>query len=47
MCFAMETQDGTVKDGGVRIEEMIRVTDTGHEILTKYPVDEIIECPLA
>lgn len=47
MTFAMETQQGTRKEGGVRIEEMLRVTDTGVEILTKYPVDEIIQCPIA
>lgn len=42
MTFALETQHGTRKEGGVRIEQMYRVTSNGVEILSKYPVDEII-----
>ena len=45
MTLALETQQGTEEDGGVRIEEMLRVTSTGAEVLSKYPVDEIIVVP--
>lgn len=31
---------------GVRLEENIVVTKDGYDLLTKYPVDEIIECPI-
>ncbi len=41
MIFALETQHGKMFQFGVRIEEMLRVTDSGYEILTKFPVDEI------
>src|SRR3972149_5201144 len=40
MVFALETQHGKMFQWGVRIEEMLRVTESGHEILTKFPVDE-------
>jgi len=46
MALAIETQQGTIKDGGVRIEEMMIVTSGGCEVISKYPVEEIIECPL-
>jgi Xaa-Pro dipeptidase len=41
MVFALETQHGKVHDFGVRLEEMLVVTDTGHELLTTFPLDEI------
>jgi len=41
MTFAIETQLGTVGIGASRIEEMIHITETGTEILTKWPIDEI------
>jgi Xaa-Pro aminopeptidase len=45
MTFAIETwcpsADGT---GSARIEEEIVVTETGHEIITKFPCDEITSC---
>jgi len=41
MVFALETQHGKMFEWGVRIEEMLRVTDSGYEILTKFPVKEI------
>jgi Xaa-Pro aminopeptidase len=42
MTFAIETQHGKNFQWGVRIERMVVVTSTGHEILDKIPVDEII-----
>ncbi|NQU13160.1 MAG: aminopeptidase P family protein [Desulfobacteraceae bacterium] len=46
MTFATETQLGRIGLGASRIEEMIHITDTGVEILTKWPIWEITECPL-
>lgn len=41
MVFALETQHGKVHDFGVRLEEMLVVTDDGHELVTSFPIDEI------
>ncbi len=30
---------------GVRVEDMVHVTKTGYELLSRWPIDEIIECP--
>lgn len=46
MTFAIETQHGRPGKHGVRIEEMIRVTKTGVEVMSKFPVQEILEVPL-
>ena len=47
MAFALETQQGSMKEKiGVRVEEMLIVTSSGCEIISKYPVDEITVCPL-
>ena len=47
MVFAVETwcpaEDGT---GSARIEQEIVVTKDGHEVITKFPVDEITSCGL-
>ena len=44
MTFAIETQHGIPGIGGVRIEEMIHVTEDGVEIMSQFPVDEITVC---
>jgi Xaa-Pro aminopeptidase len=46
MTFAIETQEGDGEGQGVRIEEVIHVTKTGVEILSKWPAKEltVIEC---
>ncbi len=41
MVFALETQHGKMFDFGVRIEEMLVVTQSGHQVITKFPVEEI------
>lgn len=48
MVLAVETWAGSKKRDtfGVRLEECVVVTKDGYELLTKYPVDELIECPL-
>jgi Xaa-Pro aminopeptidase len=42
MVFALETQHGKVHEFGVRLEEMLLVTDDGHELLSSYASDQII-----
>jgi Xaa-Pro aminopeptidase len=46
MTFAVETQHGTPGQHGVRIEEMVHVTEDGAEVLSRWPVDEITEVEL-
>ncbi len=47
MVLAMETWTGKRGgDFGIRLEENFVVTKDGIDLLTKYPVDKIIECPL-
>ena len=46
MTFAIETQHGVPGIGGVRMEEMIHVTDYGVEIMSQWPIDEITVCEL-
>ena len=41
MSFALETQHGKPLQWGVRVEEMMIVTETGPEITTQFPVEEI------
>ncbi|MDR7485750.1 MAG: Xaa-Pro peptidase family protein [Armatimonadota bacterium] len=43
MVFAVETQHGRPGKHGVRIEEMVRVTSTGAEVLSRWPVQEVME----
>jgi Xaa-Pro dipeptidase len=42
MTFALETQHGKLHDHGVRLEEMLYVTDTGIEMVSTYASHEII-----
>ena len=42
MTFALETQHGKLHDFGVRLEEMLYVTDSGYEMVTTYKSHEII-----
>ena len=50
MCIAIETyfgdRDHKRKAYGTRLEECVAITEDGYERLTKYPVGQIIECPL-
>jgi Xaa-Pro aminopeptidase len=41
MTFAIETQQGEEDIGGARLEEMVVVTDTGYEVMTRWPSEEI------
>jgi Xaa-Pro aminopeptidase len=43
MTFAIETQLGTIGSGAARLEEMLRITHDGVEVLTKWPIGEITE----
>jgi Xaa-Pro aminopeptidase len=43
MTLALETQHGKLFKWGVRIEQMLRVTSSGAEILNEIPVEEIIK----
>jgi Xaa-Pro aminopeptidase len=48
MTFAIETQEGDKQTRqGVRLEEMLVVTESGVEIMTKWPIDEITEVPVS
>ena len=50
MTIAIETyfgdRDHDRRGFGTRLEEVIAITADGYELLTKYPVENIIECPL-
>lgn len=45
MVLALETYAGAGNDG-VRIEEMLAVTKDGYRLLTKFPSEHLISCPL-
>jgi Xaa-Pro aminopeptidase len=42
MVFALETQHGKLHEFGVRLEEMLIVTETGHELVSTYKSHEIV-----
>jgi Xaa-Pro dipeptidase len=42
MVFALETQHGKLHEFGVRLEEMLIVTDSGPELVSTYKSHEII-----
>jgi Xaa-Pro dipeptidase len=45
MVIALETYAGSGNDGA-RIEEMLAVTKDGYRLLTKFPSENLISCPL-
>jgi Xaa-Pro aminopeptidase len=42
MVIAVETREGALGYGGVRLEEMVVVTESGHEIISNWPAEEIL-----
>lgn len=47
MVMALETYAGPRgADFGIRIEEEVVVTSKGHKVITRFPVDELIACPI-
>jgi len=45
MVIAIETYDG-VGHIGARIEDMLVITKDGPLVFSKFPHDELIECPI-
>ena len=48
MVFALETfSNGPAgSEYAIRIEEEIVVTKDGHKLITKFPTDELLACPI-
>lgn len=48
MVFALETLSSGPPDSvnSVRVEEEIVVTSTGHKVITKFPAQELLACPI-
>ena len=42
MVIAVESREGELGYGGVRMEEMVVVTEEGHEIISNWPSEEIL-----
>jgi Xaa-Pro dipeptidase len=42
MVIAVECREGETGYGGVRLEEMVLVTETGHRMLSNWPAEEIV-----
>jgi Xaa-Pro aminopeptidase len=45
MTFAVESREGREGEGGVRLENMVVVTETGAEVMDHFPRDEILTAP--
>jgi Xaa-Pro dipeptidase len=45
MCLAIECREGEHRVGGVRLEDMLVVTNNGAELITHFPRDEILVAP--
>ena len=48
MVFALETFScgAPGSENAIRIEEELVVTSTGHKVITKFPAQELIACPI-
>ncbi len=46
MIIAVEGREGAPGQGGVRLEDMVLVTDAGAEVLDRFPRDRIVATPL-
>jgi len=42
MVIAVECREGEWGYGGIRLEEMVLVTASGHRILSNWPAEEIV-----
>jgi Xaa-Pro aminopeptidase len=45
MVIAVEAREGEPRVGGVRLENMVVVTDTGAEIIDHFPREEVLVAP--
>jgi Xaa-Pro aminopeptidase len=46
MTFAVESREGKAGIGGVRLENMIVITENGAEVMDHFPRDEILVAPM-